>query len=318
MASSPAFQFYPSDFLADENQMLMELAEAGAYIRLICVCWKEGSIPTDLRKLAKLVGATPKEMANIWPALAPCFDPHPVIAERLVHPRLEKERRKQNQYHEKMSQAGKKGAERRHSKGTPEPELAPSQAIAKPQPGLSSGIALQFSSSSSASAESSETDKPQRVAVVEKSGGDAVGNSRFELLEHAKRECGMGTWKHKEIGRAASVIEGWARERKKTAAEIFEAIHGARLMVDRNKVDWRDEAGRRTMLPGKPFGLYALVNTTTLFDQGDGRAPRPFFDCAIEEYRRADTTGPPPRTANTGPERIRVAVNAPNPGESRT
>lgn len=151
---------------------------------------------------------------------------------------------------------------------------------------------------------SQEITTTQRVAVVENSGGDSVTYSRFELLEDAKRECGMGKWGVSEIRTASSVLVGWAREGK-TASEVHQAIHGARLMVDRNKVDWKDGAGARTMLPGKPFGLQALVNSSTLFDQGDGKAPRRFFDCAIEEYRRADSPAPS-RTANTGPERIRV------------
>lgn len=148
----------------------------------------------------------------------------------------------------------------------------------------------------------------QRVAFVENSGGDAVGPHRMELLNHAKRECGMDTWTTGEIRTAASVLDSWHREHK-TATEVFEAIHGARLLVDRNMVDWKDASGRRTMLPGKPFGLQALKNATTLFDQHDGKAPRPFFACAIEEYRKTDATGPPSRTANTGPERIAVNLS---------
>ena len=57
MKKSPAFQFYPKDFMSDEKQAVMELAEVGAYIRLICVCWEEGSIPRDMKRLAKLCGA---------------------------------------------------------------------------------------------------------------------------------------------------------------------------------------------------------------------------------------------------------------------
>jgi hypothetical protein len=137
----------------------------------------------------------------------------------------------------------------------------------------------------------------QRVAIVENPGGDSAANARFDLLEHARRECGMGTWDTQEIRTASSVIIAWSNEGK-TATDVFEAIHGARLMVDRRKVTW--------LTPQKPFGLQALRNTSVLFDQGDGKAPRPFFACAIEEYRRTDATGPPSRTANTGPERIAV------------
>jgi hypothetical protein len=35
---SPAFQFYPKDFLTDENVRVMSLQERGAYITLLCLC----------------------------------------------------------------------------------------------------------------------------------------------------------------------------------------------------------------------------------------------------------------------------------------
>lgn len=329
MPSSPAFQFYPSDFLADENQMLMELAEVGAYIRLICVCWKEGSIPTDMRKLAKLVGTAPKEMERVWPAVAPCFDPHPVIADRLVHPRLERERRKQAAHKQKMSEAGRRGADaRKAKKDATDEQPDPSQAEARLQLGLSSDQAFQSlpSGESSASAESSITEQPQRAAFVENPVPEYLRTeyTRYQLVQAAGRECGMGTWTNAEEHAASSIVQSWFRQGR-TSGQIWAAVHGSRLMVDAGKVDWVDGYGRPSMPPKRPFHLRALVNTTTLFEQGDGKAPRPFFDVAMEEYQKADdrprARGP---TGNLHPiaDVLRAVANgAPQPikpGDSRT
>src|SRR5438128_12420661 len=59
---SPAFQFYPKDFTSDEQQAAMSIAECGIYIRLLCACWTNGSIPADISRLHTLCGATPREI----------------------------------------------------------------------------------------------------------------------------------------------------------------------------------------------------------------------------------------------------------------
>ena len=138
MADAPAFQFYAADFLADEDQRVMTPAEAGAYIRLICTCWIEGSVPTDIRRLAPLAGMTRPEMEEAWPSLAACFDPHPTEPDRLIQPRVEKERMKQATYKDQMAKAGKKGARRRWGKGvekSPGPDRDPTPPDGLPKKG---------------------------------------------------------------------------------------------------------------------------------------------------------------------------------------
>ena len=70
MAREPAlaFQFYPKDFLSDEKQAAMSVAEAGVYIRLLSICWLERSIPDDVRLVSRMVGASPYVMQRLWPA----------------------------------------------------------------------------------------------------------------------------------------------------------------------------------------------------------------------------------------------------------
>lgn len=60
MAKSPAFRFYPSDFMGSPDVQSMELAEVGAYTFLLCVAWQQdrhGTLPDDdsrLRRWARM------------------------------------------------------------------------------------------------------------------------------------------------------------------------------------------------------------------------------------------------------------------------
>jgi uncharacterized protein YdaU (DUF1376 family) len=107
MNHSPAFQFYPADFLADANVALMSLEGRGAYITLICYCWREGSIPSDLARLGRLCGVDSSAMAQLWPELEPCFEK---AEDRYYQPRLERERIKQQEYRTERQESGRKGA----------------------------------------------------------------------------------------------------------------------------------------------------------------------------------------------------------------
>lgn len=144
---SPAFQFYPAEFLADENVVMMSNQELGCYIKLMCYCWREGSIPSDISKIAKLCGEDSSVMAKLWIAISSCFEQPLYSHDRLVHPRLEKERIKQLEHKKERAESGKKGAESRWNKDLQKNGSAIKQPIAK-----------DGSSSSSSSLSSSSID----------------------------------------------------------------------------------------------------------------------------------------------------------------
>jgi uncharacterized protein YdaU (DUF1376 family) len=121
---SPAFQFYPKDFLSDANVMAMSLTELGAYWKLTCICWNEGSLPADTKSLARLLGTSAGHASKLWPAIAPCFKERDG---RLMHPRLEGERRKQAEYRAKQADNGRKGG-RPSGKGLGSSGLTQTQA----------------------------------------------------------------------------------------------------------------------------------------------------------------------------------------------
>lgn len=146
MKNIPAFQFYPSDFLSDENVALMNNTEVGCYIKLLCFCWKQGSIPNDVNKIAKLCNETEESMAQLWIAISCCFKDG-VNEGRLTHRRLEKERQKQLEFSKERSVSGTKGAEIRwENERKRRKKKVDSSAIAKP---MAEPMANYSSSSSS-------------------------------------------------------------------------------------------------------------------------------------------------------------------------
>lgn len=148
---SPAFQFYPKDFISDEQQTAMSIAECGIYIRLLCACWTNGSIPSDLSRLHTLCGATQREMQKYWPAVSVKFVPHPTETGRLVNPRMERERAKQTEYRGRQASAATKRWQYRNN-----------ATALPPHP---SGNALLSSSSSSSS--SSDCSQQERASTRE-------------------------------------------------------------------------------------------------------------------------------------------------------
>lgn len=114
-----AFQFYPSDFLMDEKVMVMTNQQVGIYIKMICFCWQGGSLPNDADKIARMCGEDVESMNEMWGDIVRCFDViiDPETGEsRLVHRRLKKEFKKQQDFRAKMSRAGKLSAEKRWGK----------------------------------------------------------------------------------------------------------------------------------------------------------------------------------------------------------
>lgn len=145
---SPAFQFYPAEFLADENVALMSNQQLGCYMKLMCYCWREGSIPSEIAKIARLCGEDHHVMAELWLAISSCFSKAMEDANRLIHPRLEKERIKQLEYKIERAQSGKKGAKARWDKASNEDSSAIAKPKAKPM-AKNGSLSSSLSSSSS-------------------------------------------------------------------------------------------------------------------------------------------------------------------------
>lgn len=198
-SGSPAFQFYPKDFLGDGDQAGMSLQETGAYARLMCFEWNAhgNGIPDDAVRAANMVHAQVGAMRKMWPAIRSCFVPHPTEAGRLVHPRLEKERAKQGVFRRRQSDASKK---RWDSRGN---AVASERHIPQSIPKASSPI------SSLQSSNSVVHPRKEREGVPHTRGGGA-GAGTFPRDHMAHTWCGrvcVPDFLHSQFERATGQSE---------------------------------------------------------------------------------------------------------------
>ena len=141
---APAFQFYPNDFLSDANVAVMSMQERGVYITLICYCWQQGSLPSSADQLARLCGTPAMSFRKLWPAILPCFRAA-ASGERLTHPRLEHERKKQRAFRRRQADNGRLGGRPKKPNETQtkavgfEIETQPAETI-KPRKSSSSSV----------------------------------------------------------------------------------------------------------------------------------------------------------------------------------
>jgi len=110
---SPAFQFYPKDWLSEPNLRGAPLAAKGAYIELLSICWMEQTLPAASDELQRLAGATDEEWNACSTLVQRMFNEVPGDAERLFHKRLDDERERHRARRESASKAGVASGESR-------------------------------------------------------------------------------------------------------------------------------------------------------------------------------------------------------------
>lgn len=107
----PAFPLYARDWLVDTASMPNDVQ--GAYMRLLCHQWIEGPMRMDMGQLGKRAGEPPRRFVKLWAEYL--ADKFPATDGYVANPRLETERRQQQEYREEQSRRGKVGAAKRHS-----------------------------------------------------------------------------------------------------------------------------------------------------------------------------------------------------------
>jgi uncharacterized protein YdaU (DUF1376 family) len=186
MNRAPAFQFYPSDFLSDAKTMVMTAEEIGAYILLISICWREGELSNDLDELAALARMTPDAFKASWEKrICRCF--RQTDSGAWVHPRLERERKTQEDFKEERKRSGRRGAERRWSKvenaensadnGSPMAEPLQSHSSPTQEP-MAKHASSSSSSSSSSSNNTEEANASSSSADADIAGVEPPANAR--------------------------------------------------------------------------------------------------------------------------------------------
>lgn len=141
---SPAFQFYPNDWLSSPRLAMMTAEQEGAYIRLLCYCWNDDdlSIPDDDKILASLARVD----EGCLQLVKDCFIKHPKKENFLTQERLQKEKKKQDAWKKKSSEGGKKSAESR-ARAKKEGFKGGSRVV-QPKPNSSSSISSSFTNNS--------------------------------------------------------------------------------------------------------------------------------------------------------------------------
>lgn len=118
MPYSPAFQFYPGDYLGDKNTIPMTTVMHGAYCLLMWFSWENDGLPDDIEELADMAKLSVEEFTPMWSRrIKKCF----VWDEKkkvYLHPRHLKEIRKQKSWKKEKSERGKKAAASRWNKTT--------------------------------------------------------------------------------------------------------------------------------------------------------------------------------------------------------
>ena len=52
----PAFQFYSSNYMSAIQYRTMSLSERGLMMSMLCECWVNSYVPSDISQLAKILG----------------------------------------------------------------------------------------------------------------------------------------------------------------------------------------------------------------------------------------------------------------------
>jgi uncharacterized protein YdaU (DUF1376 family) len=99
--SQPWMPLYIADYMADTGHL--GAAESGAYLHLIMHYWRQGSIPSDDRLLARIAKMTDREWSKAKIVILAFFGPD------MKHARIEKELEKAAQKSEARALAGSRG-----------------------------------------------------------------------------------------------------------------------------------------------------------------------------------------------------------------
>jgi uncharacterized protein YdaU (DUF1376 family) len=118
VAKSPAFRFYPADFLGSPDVQSMDLNEIGAYILLLCIAWQQdrhGCLPDDENRLRRWARMSPEQWTISREILLGKF---PVVESGLRgNQRMIREAEKQAEFSAKQSNNGKQGGRPRKAVG---------------------------------------------------------------------------------------------------------------------------------------------------------------------------------------------------------
>lgn len=107
---APAYQEFAASMMARMSYRQMSLAERGLLYTLRNECWVNRRLPSDAAKLARVLGYSTEDTQATLPGVMEFFE---IQGDTLTCPELEKYRHYQDVRRERMSEGGKKSAEKR-------------------------------------------------------------------------------------------------------------------------------------------------------------------------------------------------------------
>lgn len=132
LGTSPAFQLYAADLLADHRFRLMTMAERGLLLTMLCELWVNASLPALPASLARLLGVNVAGVEAALPAVMPFFEQTSLNGEMaIVSPQLEAYRSEVLTLREARSKGGKMRAEQMHGKPKTKDKKPPKPASDK-------------------------------------------------------------------------------------------------------------------------------------------------------------------------------------------
>lgn len=109
----PWFPLYAADFLTDTQAMSHEAL--GAYFRLLCYQWINGTVPRPPLQMSRIIGCTLDELDTLWIELEPKFEGDHVTVRNA---RLERERDRADKISQGRAVGGRASGAARRKKPT--------------------------------------------------------------------------------------------------------------------------------------------------------------------------------------------------------
>ena len=110
----PAFQFYSSNYMSAIQYRTMSLSERGLMMSMLCECWVNSYVPSDISQLAKILGYSNDEVSQSLSTnvMHFFFEDN----DRIICPELIAYRNKLDERQRLQIEGGKKGALRKKEK----------------------------------------------------------------------------------------------------------------------------------------------------------------------------------------------------------
>lgn len=160
--NTPAFQFYPQDFLIGTSDM--DLQEVGLYIRVLSLIWTRGGdgceLEYDVKKLSNMTSCTPTKFKKVFKKIEEKFTFFEKKIEKnsqlfFTNEKLFSIKKSQNEYREKQ----RKNIEKRWNKGKKEESEGKEKSIPPYSSGNTKSIPTNIPNAYSSSSSSKKINK---------------------------------------------------------------------------------------------------------------------------------------------------------------